>query len=137
MVTSCIAGQSYDVLADPDLLALEFEAIVAANYPPPSDGPARTPPPVRRAAATRLPSARRTGAGRRRSSPVRRGRGATTSRAAARPARRVSVASDLNLRAEEVDRSHRGCPRHPHLDPRATSADTLRPPSRPTGAPSG
>ena len=84
MVSSCLID---DVLADPDLLALEFEAIVAANYPPPSDGPDRTPPPVRRAPATRLPSARRTGSGRRRSSPVvRRGRGTTTTRAAARPA---------------------------------------------------
>jgi hypothetical protein len=66
VVSSCLID---DVLADPDLLALEFEAIVAANYPPPSDGPDRTPPPVRRAPATRLPSARRTGSGRRRSSP--------------------------------------------------------------------
>lgn len=39
MVSSCLID---DVLADPDLLALEFEAIVAANYPPPADGPDRT-----------------------------------------------------------------------------------------------
>jgi hypothetical protein len=66
VVSSCLID---DVLADPDLLALEFESIVAANYPPPSDGPDHTPPPVRRAPTTRLPSARRTGCGRRRSSP--------------------------------------------------------------------
>jgi hypothetical protein len=66
MVSSCLID---DVLADPDLLALEFEAIVAANYPPSTDGPERTPPPTRCGAAVRQPSGRRARPGRRRSVP--------------------------------------------------------------------
>ena len=55
MATSCIAGQAVTtVIADPDLLAMEFEAIIAANFPPPGDRPARRPPPARRAAVTRV-----------------------------------------------------------------------------------
>lgn len=56
-----------DVLADPDLLALEFEAIVAANYPPSADGPDRTPPPARPGAVVRPSSGRRARPARRRS----------------------------------------------------------------------
>jgi hypothetical protein len=55
MATSCIAGQAVTtVLADPDLLAMEFEAIIAANFPPPGDRPARRPPFVGRGAVTRV-----------------------------------------------------------------------------------
>ena len=41
------------VWADPDLLALEFEAIMSANYATSADRPDRRPPPRRRAAMTR------------------------------------------------------------------------------------
>jgi hypothetical protein len=68
MVSSCLID---DVLADPDLLALEFEAIVAANYPPAADGPDRTPPPTRRGAVVRPSSGRRARPGRRRFGPGR------------------------------------------------------------------
>ena len=68
MATSCIAGQAVTtVTTDPDLIALEFEAIIAANYPPPGDRPARRPPFVRRGAVTCVeppgsgPDAHRTG----------------------------------------------------------------------------
>ena len=71
MATSCIAGQVVTtVTADPDLLAMEFEAIIAANYPPPGDRPARRPPFVRRGAVTSVeppgsgPDARRIVVGR-------------------------------------------------------------------------
>lgn len=53
MATSCIAGPAVAV-ADPDLVALEFEAIVAANYPPSEGREFRRPPAVRRATATRV-----------------------------------------------------------------------------------
>lgn len=52
MATSCIAGPA--VVADPDLVAREFEAIVAANYPPSDGREFRRPPVVRRATATRV-----------------------------------------------------------------------------------
>ena len=52
MATSCIAGPA--VVADPDLVALEFEAIVAANYPPSDGREFRRPPAGRRATATRV-----------------------------------------------------------------------------------
>jgi hypothetical protein len=41
------------VCADPDLLTLEFEAIMAANYPAPADHPQRRPPRTPPASATR------------------------------------------------------------------------------------
>jgi len=41
------------VCADPDLLTLEFEAIIDANYPPPADHPQRRPPRTLPASATR------------------------------------------------------------------------------------
>ena len=48
MATSCIAGQAVTIVtADPDLLAMEFDAIIAANYPSPGDRPARRPLPAR------------------------------------------------------------------------------------------
>jgi len=52
MATSCIAGPVVE--ADPDLVALEFEAIVAANFPPSGGREFRCPPAVRRATATRV-----------------------------------------------------------------------------------
>ena len=52
MATSCIAGPVVE--ADPDLVALEFEAIVAANFPPSGGREFRRPPAVRRATATRV-----------------------------------------------------------------------------------
>lgn len=52
MATSCIAGPVVE--ADPDLVALEFEAIVAANFPPSGGRELRCPPAVRRATATRV-----------------------------------------------------------------------------------
>ena len=71
MATSCIARQAVTtVIADPDLLAMEFEAIIAANFPPPGDRPARRPPHMRRGAGTRVeqpgsgPDARRIVVGR-------------------------------------------------------------------------
>jgi hypothetical protein len=53
--------QALDVLlADPDLLALEFEAIIAANYPAPADRPDPAPPRRwPRSAAHRAPLPRR------------------------------------------------------------------------------
>jgi hypothetical protein len=41
------------VCADPELLTLEFEAIMAANYPAPADHPTRRPPRTPPASATR------------------------------------------------------------------------------------
>jgi hypothetical protein len=41
------------VCADPDLLTLEFEAIMAVNYPAPADHPQRRPPRTPPASATR------------------------------------------------------------------------------------
>ena len=52
MATSCIAGPVVE--ADPDLVALEFEAIVAANFPPSGGREFRRPPAVRHASATRV-----------------------------------------------------------------------------------
>jgi len=52
MVTSCIAERA--VVVDPDLLALEFEAIIAANYPPSAGRVFRRPPPARKATTTRV-----------------------------------------------------------------------------------
>jgi len=52
MVTSCITGPV--VVTDPDLVALEFEAIVAANFPPSDGRELRRPPAVRHATATRV-----------------------------------------------------------------------------------
>jgi len=51
MTTSCIPEQV--VVTDPDLLMLEFEAIVAASYPPSDGCTARRPPAVRRTTAVR------------------------------------------------------------------------------------
>ena len=54
MATSCIAGSVVaTVTTDPELLLMEFEAIVAANYPPPAGRVLRRPPVVRSATAAR------------------------------------------------------------------------------------
>jgi hypothetical protein len=52
MVTSCIAGPADTT--DPALLALEFEAIIAANYPPSAGRVLRRPPAARCATAVRV-----------------------------------------------------------------------------------
>jgi hypothetical protein len=54
MATSCIAGSDVaTVTTDPELLLMEFEAIVAANYPPSAGRVLRRPPVVRSATASR------------------------------------------------------------------------------------
>jgi hypothetical protein len=57
MPTSCIAERA--VVTDPDLLKLEFEAIMAANFPPSAGRVLRLPPLVRRNATTRAEPHRR------------------------------------------------------------------------------
>jgi len=55
MATSCVAGHAVDIVStDPDLLTLEFEAIVAANFPSSVGRERRCEPAVRCAAATRV-----------------------------------------------------------------------------------
>ena len=54
MVTSCVAGPDVaTATTDPELLLMEFEAIVAANYPPSAGRVLRRPPVVRSATAAR------------------------------------------------------------------------------------
>jgi hypothetical protein len=50
MATSCIAEPT--AVTDPDLLELEFEAIIAANYPPSADHVLPCSPDVRPATTT-------------------------------------------------------------------------------------
>jgi len=52
MATSCIAERA--AVIDPDILELEFEAIVAANYPPSAGRVLRCPPPARQATTLRV-----------------------------------------------------------------------------------
>lgn len=52
MTTSCIAEDV--AVTGHDLLELEFEAIIAANYPPSTGRPLRRAPVVRRAVAVRV-----------------------------------------------------------------------------------
>jgi hypothetical protein len=54
MATSCVAGSDVaTVTTDPELLLMEFEAIVAANYPSSEGRVLRRPPVVRSATASR------------------------------------------------------------------------------------
>lgn len=133
MATSCIAEQT--IVTDPDLLALEFEAIVAANYPPSAGRPARRPPTLRCATATgvrpagddprghasghhRIPATGRRPHARQRSPPARRSRSSTDveRRHLDHPVPTGPVAASPRTRHADPVRA-----RHPHLDPRATS----------------
>lgn len=91
------------VWADPDLLALEFEAIVSANYPTSADRPDRRPPARRRSVPTgRTPTPHHVGR-----------RGHTRAPTGRRPTRRRAFARE------------RGPPprRRPHPRPTATAKE--------------
>ena len=98
------------VWADSDLLALEFEAIVSANYPTPADRPDRHPPARRISVQTgRTPTPHHVGR-----------RGNTPAPTGSRPTRRRAFARERGPPRDDARNSSHG-----HSSPTVTAEEVI------------